>query len=179
MDYQDILKQLEQAPLYEVYRLHVAIGLMLEDPARLRAARARLVPGQEVTYFNWQTNRLVEARILELKRTRVRVEDLESGRRSTIPAYWVNVDDAEVSVHTKRSAKGIDRSELRVGDMVGFRDRDNIMRHGKVIRLNPKTATLVVDGHSHWRVGYGLLFDIIDGERPARKLVENVTLFDD
>lgn len=179
VDYQELLKQLEHAPLYEVYRLREAMGLMLDDPVRVGVARDRLVPGQTVNYFNWQENRLVQVKILELKRTRVLVQEHETGSRYTIPVYWVSIEDAEVPLPTQRSGTGIDRSELSVGDQVGFRDRNNVLRHGEVIRLNPRTVTLIVDGHAQWRVAYGLLFDIIDSQRPARKLVESITLFDE
>jgi len=173
MDYAEILEQLEKASLFDVYRLHAAMGMMMEDPLRLAQVRERLVPGQEVSYFHWQENRLIRAKILELKRTRVFVLDQETGARYSIPMYWINTEGSDLPETRHSNTKGIPRNELRVGDQVGFRDRNNMTRCGQVTRLNPKTATLLVDGRSKWRVGYGLLFDMIDGQAPQRKLVAN------
>lgn len=173
MEYAEILEQLEKASLFDVYRLHAAMSMMMEDPLRLEEVREQLMPGQEVSYFNWQENRLVQVNILELKRTRVFVQEQETGARYSIPVYWINTEDSDLPEARRSNAKGIPRSELRVGDQVGFRDRNNMTRCGQVIRLNPKTATLLVDGRSKWRVGYGFLFDVIDGQAPHRKLVAN------
>lgn len=123
-------------------------------------------------------NRHVRAKILELKRTRVSVQELESGSRYTLPMYWINVENADVALASRRASKGIARSDLRVGDRVGFRDRDNVTHYRKVTRRNPKPATLFVDSGLKWRVSYGLLFDIIDGQPAHRKLVSNVEVLD-
>ena len=178
MIYAKLLEELEQASLFDVYRLQSALGAMLEDPARLAALREQLTPGQEVTYFDAHENRHVRVRIMELKRTRVSVQEVETGSRYTLPMYWINVENADVAVASHRASRGIARSDLRVGDRVGFRDRDNMTRCGDVIRRNPKTATLLVDGRSEWRVSYGLLFDIIDGQPAHRKLVDNIEILD-
>ena len=37
---------------------------------------------------------------------------------------------------------GLDKSQLKVGDMVGFQDNHNNDLYGKIIRLNQKTATI-------------------------------------
>lgn len=178
MNHAELLKEMEAASLFDVYRLQVALGDMLEHPVRLARLREQLTPGQEVTYFDAYDNRHRKVRILELKRTRVSVLDLESGSRYTIPMYWINVENAEVALGSRAASRGIDRSDLRVGDKVGFRDRNNATRTGEVIRRNSKTATLLVDGRSQWRVSYGLLFDIIDGQPAHRKLVSNIEVLD-
>jgi len=173
MDYAEILARLEKASLFDVYRLHAAMNMMMEDPLRLAQVREQLVPGQEVSYFHWQENRLVKVEILELKRTRVFVQEQGTDARYSIPMYWINLEESDLPEMRRSNAKGIPRSELSVGDQVGFRDHNNMTRCGQVTRLNPKTATLLVDGRSKWRVGYGLLFDVIDGQAPYRKLVAN------
>ena len=178
MNYAELLEELEQASLFDVYRLQAALGDVLEHPVRLARLREQLTPGQEVTYFDAYENRHVKVRILDLKRTRVSVQELESDNRYTIPMYWINVENADLALGSRRASRGIARSDLRVGDKVGFHDRDNVTRTGEVIRRNPKTATLLVDGRSEWRVSYGLLFDIIDGQPAHRKLVSNIEVLD-
>jgi hypothetical protein len=53
-----------------------------------------------------------------------------------------------------------------VGDNVAFRDRQGQERFGRVLKLNHKTA-LVQVGPRRWRVGYGLLVPVIDGQALA------------
>ena len=53
-------------------------------------------------------------------------------------------------------------NQLKVGDIVGFVDSSNEEKYGRVIRLNQKTATLLVNGNSKWRVSYKFLFTTID-----------------
>ena len=74
MDYPEIIKVLETASTFDLYRLQVAIGHLLEEPKRLKAIKRRLKPGQEITYFDRGENRLVEARVIKLKQTRLSVE---------------------------------------------------------------------------------------------------------
>jgi len=59
-----------------------------------------------------------------------------------------------------------------VGDAVGFQDNQNNDLHGKVIRLNDKTATIRTDKGAVWRVGYEWLHRIIDVEKGVTGLIE-------
>ena len=54
---------------------------------------------------------------------------------------------------------------MKVGDKVGFvNHRDNNKElYGTVVKLNPKLLELINTGE-HWRVGYGGLFYVLDGE---------------
>ena len=53
------------------------------------------------------------------------------------------------------------RNEVALGDVVGFVDRDQQQRTGKIIRLNDKTVTLQCD-HTQWRVAYSFLHRVVD-----------------
>ena len=66
---------------------------------------------------------------------------------------------------------GLDKSQVKVGDRVGFRDRQNNDVYGKVIKLNRKTAAILTDDHTEWLVGYGWLYLVIDGERENPKMI--------
>jgi hypothetical protein len=74
MDYSEIIKALEAASSYDLYRLQVAIDHLLDEPERLKAIKRRLKPGQAITYFDRGENRLVEAKVIRLKQTRLLVE---------------------------------------------------------------------------------------------------------
>lgn len=50
-----------------------------------------------------------------------------------------------------------------MGDKVAFKDKKGHELFGEVIKLNQKTAGVLV-GTARWKVGYGLLSLIIEGE---------------
>ncbi|NEX23700.1 hypothetical protein G3480_26105 [Thiorhodococcus mannitoliphagus] len=161
MDYNHILEALNEASLFELYRLNVAIANQLDDPARIRNAKQALCVGQTVSWFDSGQNRLVEAHLLKINRTRAVVKNIGDGRRWTIPFYLINLDgqDAEIA-STKR--RGLDRNSVKVGDRVAFKDRNGHENFGEVVKLNQKSAAVLV-GSVRWRVSYGLLESVIDG----------------
>jgi len=175
MDYSKIIKELKQASLFDLYRLNVAIDHQLEDPQRLEEIRRNLRPGQIISYFDRTENRLVEAEVLKLKRKRLLVRNSHDKKLWNIPFYWVNLDqvDTDIALSPKR---GIEKSHLKVGDMVGFQDKYNKDVYGKVIRLNQKTATIITNDNTKWRVSYGFLYFVIDGEPVHPNLLEGQVL---
>ena len=178
MDYSTIVATLKEATLFDLYRLSVAINHLLDDPQRIDQIRSRLKPGQTITYFEPAENRLVEASVIKLKRNRVLVENTHDQQRWTIPMYWVNLDEVNTDI-TLPSRKGLDRSQLKVGDIVGFQDNQNNDVSGEVIRLNQKTATIRTDTGAKWRVGYAWLYPLIDGEPVSPYLIEGQIVNDD
>ena len=171
MDYSRIIEELKQASLFDLYRLRVAISHQLENPQRIQEIKCQLKPGQTITYFDGAENKLIEAKVVKLKRTRLLVENKHDKQRWDIPFYLVNLDSVDTDI-TLSSTMGLDKSQLKVGDRVGFRDGQNNDVYGEVIRLNRKTATILTDDHTNWRVGYGLLYLVIEGERGYPSLIE-------
>ncbi|MEA3341551.1 MAG: hypothetical protein U9R15_16425 [Chloroflexota bacterium] len=171
MDYSRIIEELQQASSFDLYRLRVAINQQLESPQRIKEIKSRLKPGQTITYFDSAENRLIEAKVIKLKRTRLLVQNEHDQQRWNIPFYHVNLDsvDTDITLSTKM---GLDRNQLKVGDKIGFRDRQNNDVYGTVIRLNRKTATISTDDHTKWRVGYGGLYLVLEGEQGYPKLIE-------
>ncbi len=161
MDYSKIIEELKQASLFDLYRLSVAINQQMENPRRISEIKKCLKPGQIISYFDDTENRLIEAKVIKLMRTRLLVENTDDQKRWEIPLYWVNLDEVNTDIITS-SRMGLDKSQLRVGDMVGFQDRQNNDVHGEVIRLNQKTATIKTDANTEWRVGYEWLYLVID-----------------
>jgi hypothetical protein len=172
MDYADIIKAIETASTFDLYRLQVAIGHLLEEPQRLKAIKRRLKPGQEITYFDRDENRLVAARIIKLKQTRLLVERRDNQERWDIPFYWVNLENVETDPSPSPNQVGLAKSQVRVGDRVGFEARAGDLLYGEVIRLNRKTVTLEVEGEGQWRVAYSLLFPVIEGQEARPKLID-------
>ncbi len=138
MNYSKILAELKSASLFELYRLEQAIGRSLEDPVRIRKIKDSLTVGQDIEYFDTEENRLVEASIIELKRTRALVRNSHDGALWNIPFYHINLDHADVSI--SGSTGKLDRNSLKVGDKVAFKDRKGNELFGEVIKLNQKTA---------------------------------------
>jgi hypothetical protein len=147
--------------LFELYRLEQAIRRSLEDPVRIRKIKDSLKVGQDIEYFDAEENRLVEANIIELRRTRALVKNRHDGKFWNIPFYLINLDHADIAISSPTGR--LDRNSLKVGDRVAFKDRTGNELFGEVIKLNPKTAGVLV-GTTRWKVGYRLLSPIIDGE---------------
>ncbi len=161
MNYSKILDELSDASLFELYRLKEAIRRSLEDPVRIRNIKDSLKIGQDIEYFDSEENRLVEAIITELKRTRLLVRNRHDGKLWDIPYYHVNLDHSNIAI--AGSTGKLDRNSLKVGDKVAFKDKKGNELFGEVIKLNQKTAGVLV-GTARWKVGYGLLSLIIEGE---------------
>ncbi len=161
MNYSKVLSELQEASLFDLFRLKSAIERELDNPVRLNDVRKRIHVGQTVHYFEKTENRLVEAKVLELNRTRILVENIEDGHHWTMPFYMLNLDNCDTDVQVK-TKKGIDRNSLKYGDLVGFQDRNNNELFGKVIQLNPKTVVVLVNDSHKWKLSYSLLYPIID-----------------
>ena len=143
MDYTIIIEELQKASLFDLFRLRAALNLRLEDAQRIELVRARLRPGQAISYFDEVENRLVEATVRELHRTRLLVENRQDKKLWSILFCAVNADRVDTDIRTvSTEAPGLDRSRLKVGDVVSFRDRQHQDRYGRVAALNQKTATI-------------------------------------
>jgi len=161
MNYSAILEALGQASLFQLFRLTAAISNQLDDPARIAAVKRVLRVGQTVRWFDSAENRLVEAILLRINRTRAEVKNVGDGKPWTIPFYLIELEGQDVAIAPQKR-RSLDRNSLRVGDRVGFKDRQGQERFGQVVKLNPKSASVQV-GAMRWRVGYGLLVSVIDG----------------
>jgi chorismate mutase len=75
MNYTFIIDELRAASLFDLFRLRAALTLQLEDPARIEQVRRSLRPGMKISYFDEAQNRLIEATVRELHRTRLLVEN--------------------------------------------------------------------------------------------------------
>lgn len=182
MDYTKLICELDNASLFDLYRLRAAINKELDNPERIEKVKRQIAVGDMISYFVSEENRLVEAVVLEIKRTRVLVKNINDGRRWDIPFYMINIENSQVNISRNDKSRGIDRQEIRVGDYVGFQDKfSNRSLRGKVIRLNPKTVTLIVEPNQQWRVAYSLLHPIFDGEKTYQKqnIIEGFLVKDD
>jgi hypothetical protein len=171
MDYSKIIEELKKESLFDLYRLRVAINQQLENPRRLSEIKNSLRSGQTISYFDESENRLIEAKVIKIMRTRLLVENVDDQQRWKIPLYYVNLDEVNTDI-IGSPRMGLDKTQLKVGDMVGFQDNQNNDVHGTIIRLNQKTATLKTNTDTEWRVGYEWLYVVIDVEQGPSHLIE-------
>lgn len=174
------MTELDNASLFDLYRLQSAISRELDNPECIKKIKRLIKIGDTIRYFVSEENRLIEAEVLEIKRTRVSVQNKHDLKRWTIPYYMINVEDIPVDICRMDKAAGIDRNEICIGDIVGFKDRANNNRRGKVIRINTKTVTLFVEPNQRWRVSYSILHPIIDGQKAHQQhFIEGVVVKSD
>jgi len=164
MDYTTILQELNKASLFDLHRLQSAIYQELLNPKRIDQIKAQLKIGQSISYFDPQSNSLVDAVILKIQITRCLVRNIKDQKTWNLPFYYLNLDDVDPDIKPARNAVGIPKNTLKVGARVGFKDKYNNELFGEVIRLNPKTATIKINEHSQWLVHYNHLFRVIEGE---------------
>ena len=163
MDYSRMFEELKSATLFDLFRLYSAIGVQLEDPERLEEVRSKLRPGMEITFFLNNSNRLLKGTVLKLNRTRAEVHNHHDQRMWLIHYYAINLDNVDVEIISHKNS-GMSRIQLKIGDSVGFRDKQNQEKYGKVIGLNQKTASILVNDREKWRVAYSYLFPIIESD---------------
>lgn len=160
MNYSQIIEALNQASGFDLFRIQSAIGNMLDDPRRIQTLKQALAVGQEIEYFEPTQNRAIRAKLIAFKRTRVEVEDLEGGRRWGLPYYYINIHGVDTNINAQTRREGLDRNEVKVGDKVGFLDKDNKECYGSIVRLNQKSVTIDTPD-VQWRVGYSHLFKVL------------------
>ena len=153
MNYTNILQELEEASLFDLLRLSVAINDELKNPQRIEKIKHSLTIGQEISWFNNGTNRLEKAIVKKLTPTRCEVTNLVDAKNWNILYAAINMDDADISIQSSQKF-GVKKSTLRVGDIVSFKDNEHKLQFAKVLKLNPKTAGLITMEGIKWRVYY-------------------------
>jgi hypothetical protein len=126
--------------------------------------------GQSVQFFDWRANKLKRGQVLEMRRKDVLVLDMDDTLRWVLSYAAINLDGADVQIREQKQ-QGLGRNEVALGDVVGFLDRDQQQRTGKIIRLNDKTVTLQC-GPTQWRVAYSFLHRVVDVDGAFHEVVE-------
>jgi len=93
------------------------------------------------------------------------VKYIKDGVRWKISFCAINLAGVDTDIRPSSQQRGIPKQALKVGDNVGFKNKNNQEIYGKVIRLNPKTATIEVAPQHEWRVAYSLLFPVLNGQQ--------------
>jgi len=170
MNFSDVLKALNQASAFELYRMRAAIDRVLDEPRWVQAIHARLQIGLAIEYFDAQANTLRRGKVLELRRKQAVILDQDDGRRWLIAYAAINLDGTDVQIR-EQPRQGLGRNEVAIGDAVGFVDRNQQQRSGRIIRLNDKTVTLLC-GQQQWRVAYAYLHRVMDTDTIEQHVLE-------
>lgn len=179
MNYSEILHALQNASLFDLYRLRVGIDGLLEQPERLRQIKCHLHPGLAIAYFSGRENKLVDAVVEEVQRTCIYVRNKEDNKRWSVPLYAVNLEGVNTDIHPASGQRGLDKNQLKVGESIGFHDRNHRELYGTIVQLNQKTASILTREGARWRVAYSLLFKVMDGhgtQEPDLGLIEATLL---
>ncbi|MBK8121014.1 MAG: hypothetical protein IPK39_18980 [Sulfuritalea sp.] len=170
MNYSETIASLTQASAFDLYRLRAAIDRVLDQPGWMAAVQSRLRIGQTIDYFDPQANRSQRGQLLELRRKQAVVLDLETQKRWLISYAAINLDGADVEIR-EQPKQGLGRNSVSVGDVVGFVDRNQQQRSGRIVRLNDKTVTLLCN-QQQWRVAYGLLHRVVESSANSGEALE-------
>lgn len=169
MDYTYLVSELNNATTFDLYRLHVAISNELENPRRILNIKQKLRIGMELSYFCHIENRLINAKLFEMRQKNVVVLDHEKNKRFVIPYYMLNVDGIDAQIYESKNTEILTPNTLKVGDCVGFsKEGESIV--GIIKRINHKTVTLETNSGHQWRVAYSFLYRVYDAEKVTHTL---------
>lgn len=172
MNYTHWISELNQASLFDLYRLHAAIGNELHNPARIHAMKQKLLIGMALSYFHPTENRLIQATLLELKQKTAVVLDREQQRPLDIPYCMLNVEGIDTTIHETTTQLTI--HNLAVGDCVGFHHAGKVIT-GIIQRRSPKTVSLITSAGTRWRVAYRYLYRIHEAEIVVEPALKTIT----
>ena len=170
MNFSEVFQTLNQASAFDLFRLRAAINRVLDEPRWVHAVQSRLKVGQTVQFFDTRANKLKRCQVLELRRKEVLVLDMDDAQRWILPYAAINLDGADVQIREQKP-QGLGRNEVALGEVVGFLDRDQQQRTGKIIRLNDKTVTLQCN-QTQWRVAYSFLHQVLDVDSAVHEVAE-------
>jgi len=161
MNFTEIIKEMQHATSFDLFRLRSAIDSLLEDPVKMANIKRQLKIGAEIEYYEPTENRSIKAVVLEIKRTRVSVRNLHDKKGWNLPFYYINLNNVDTGIRPNIT-KGLSKHEIHIGEKLGFIDDNGKEIYGSVIRLNPKTVTMDT-AEMQWRIPYSLLFKVFDG----------------
>ena len=162
-DINSIFEQLKPLSLFELHRLNCAIFKLLNDPARNDAIKRHLRIGMEITYFSSARNDLVEATVVNIRKTRASVINKQDNEKWNIELCAINLQGINTSIKSRDPSGSHDRNSLKVGDRVGWHSKLGYELYGVIEKLNPKKALVRLGDGAQWTVSYSLLFLIMEG----------------
>ncbi|MEA3228426.1 MAG: hypothetical protein U9P38_05055 [Campylobacterota bacterium] len=148
----NILQELENASLFDLYRVSAIVDNELENKHRLHRVRDSLSSGQTISWFDKSTHNILKAEVIKCHKDYCSVQNIEDKAVWDIEYSAINTNDLVMS---KKQDKEIrDRKgKLEIGHLIMFIDRFNNSKYGVITKLNPKTVSVYVDDED-WQVSY-------------------------
>lgn len=169
MNYSEMVRALEQASLFDVYRLNAAIRILLEQPEKQETIKRQLRVGMSISYFSTHANALREGVIEEILRNRVHVREKISGQQWRVPLCAINLARVETTIPPRSGKEKLTKNQLQLGEVIGFLRYNGTETYGIIVQLNPKTVTIETREGERWRVYYHDVFKILDGQAQEGK----------
>jgi hypothetical protein len=178
-----LVVNLPQASTLDLYRLAYICRALYNEPHRVLAVRKELHVGKTVQYFDSTAGTIHTGRIIALRDRDCALEDRERNLRfKSLPYAAIDLTSpqSEEQVQSQERPsfathhmpdsraqapreKLPTKSDFEVGGRVSFENRDGIMLIGTIIRINQKTASVLVENTGgHWRISYSLLRPLLD-----------------
>ena len=163
--YQDIIESLNGLSFHDLFRLECHLYLKIDDPELTMQVKRQIHVGDMIQYFNRDENRLIEAQVLNLMKTRILVKNTRDGKKWKVLYASICFDaDAQGLIGKKSSQEKLRKTDVQVGDLVSFFDNNERELMGQIVKLNIKTASILTETGANWRVAYGHLTRVIEGE---------------
>ena len=163
MNYEDLIKLLDQSSAFDLYRLSLILDDMIDDPRRIIQAKSKLRLGQQVDFLDGKTHQITRVTVIQIKQTRIKAKD-ETGRTWDLPLCAINTADTDSTLSEIGQSSNASKADFAKGDHVAFSDQNGMEHTGKIIRLNRKTATIQTS-EGEWRVDYVFLNKVIEVEQ--------------
>ena len=176
MNFNKIKQQLQSISLFELYYLQNLINEQLQDQEAINQIRKYLQLNQNINYHDIKFNQLKSAKIIELKKKTLIIEDFSDNKIYQIPYHIINLTNEFFSTTSNNDYQ---KSDFFVDQIVNFKDKKGQDLYGKIIKLNPKTATLITSNNMRWRVSYNLLSKVIDSDLDCQKLTSKLNQLED
>jgi hypothetical protein len=162
MNYSQLIKAVNSASAFDLYRLSCAIENEMTRPDKIYEIKSKLIIGQTISYFDRVENKLKLCTVEKLAKSNIHVIDNETNYKMSLPYFMINIDSSDIEIEISNRQK-LSKNEIKVGEIVYF-TYQGIEHHGMIIRLNTKTVTLITSKSQRWRVGYNSLSKVIEGQ---------------
>ncbi len=180
-----LVVNLPQASTLDLYQLAYICRALYNEPHRVLAIRKELHVGKAVQYFDSSKGTIQSGRIIALRDRDFALEDRERNLRfNSLPYAAIDLaaSQAQAQEHPQSQERAsfashqmpdsrtqIPREKLptkgdfSLGGRVSFINRDGLMLVGTIHRMNPQTASVIVEStEGRWRISYSLLRHIVD-----------------
>lgn len=164
-----LVDALGQASSLQLYRLQAILRRMITDPKRVIEIRRQLHLGQMVRYFDLESDRMREARVVEMKDKEILVQDQATLRHWRLayaavePPVSGQSDVADSAASTMpATAPKAGREDFQRGQKVAFEDKHLRTQVGVITRINQRTASIDTGDGLLWKVSFGLLRHVVD-----------------